>query len=602
TSYPNFNIQPVMKIIKAYSTFNLSLILFVTLLVTIFPSSKAKKTTRFKCGDVTKAINAEKLIDYDALKTCFKSIPFNATNAAQIIDSASHILSSYYVFLDQANKNPPNGFTYQPINIIGELKSLRKKKFKPDYDFKTALRTLIFKLKDGHTRFESLCYQNFNYEQNLSLYSVITTDKKKRQKQVFKDSVNPSNNDCEVTEIEGKPALQLIIEFANNSIAQSKDLGVRFNMALAPSNGLFASQFTSRIDLPENSIITYKLLCPQKKPFLLKRKWSITFDGGVEFFDNVCLNLNSEATLPNNNVASSRNKDEMSTSSDKVTKLISRKVSKLNNKQKIAHAKLIYEGYDAAFYTLDDENVGVAVITGEKENDESSLQEGFEKLRKVKKLILDFSNNDGGDITVPLIKKNFKKRNPESDSLYDPNLYLVFPSGDRFSSPDQFIGSRKTHTSNLYLNALTSDELKRIKDTPRFPWKSDDIIILTNGYCASACALITLFFSEIHKVETIAVGGLLDNKLSFSTFPGGQLTSSNIIINDAGDHAADVSFPNLLLLAVRKSVSFFKNNTEKEVLEYSYRPADHRFYYNEANAKDPSILWAEAAKILSKKS
>ncbi|CAG8807926.1 26758_t:CDS:2, partial [Racocetra persica] len=143
----------------------------------------AKKTTRFKCGDVTKAINAEKLIDYDALKTCFKSIPFNATNAAQIIDSASHILSNYYVFLDQANKNPPNGFTYQPIDIIGELKSLRKTKFKSDYDFKIALRTLIFKLKDGHTRFSSICYQNFHYEQNLSLFSVITTDKKKRQKQ-----------------------------------------------------------------------------------------------------------------------------------------------------------------------------------------------------------------------------------------------------------------------------------------------------------------------------------------------------------------------------------------------------------------------------------
>ncbi|CAG8788658.1 147_t:CDS:2, partial [Cetraspora pellucida] len=498
-----------------------------------FPSSKSQNTG-FKCDRVSKAIDAEKLIDYNALKTCFESIPFNAKNADKVFD----------------------------------------------------------------------------------------------------DTVNPSNNDCEVIEIEGKPALQAIKDFANKSISQSKDLGVRFNMALAPITGLFSQQFTSRIDMPETSSITYKLSCSKKKPFLLKRKWEITFDGGVDFFDNVCLNLNSKSTSFNDNVTSS-NKNEVSTSSDKVTKLNSRdkfEVSKLNkNKPKIAHAKLIFSS-DADFYLLnDDENIGVAVIDKVEDDVESSLQFGFEefKKRKVKKIVLDFSNNDGGsvtvplfinsilfsskqpnsyptrininDLTVPVIKSNFKTEGRDVDDFYNPNFYLTFPEGGRFNSADQFIlGSRKNRTSNLYLNALTSDELELIKDTPHFPWTSDDFIILTNGYCASACALTTLFFSEFHKVETIAVGGLLGNNLSFCTYPGGEFTSSNVILEDAGDDAADVQFPNSLFLPVRKAISFFKNGTEKEVLEYSYRPADHRFYYNETNAKDPSILWVEAAKILNK--
>ncbi|RIB29964.1 hypothetical protein C2G38_2027253 [Gigaspora rosea] len=443
---------------------------------------------------------------------------------------------------------------------------------------------------------------------------------------VFDDTVDSSNNNCEVIEIGGKPALQAIIDFANDTIQYSKDLNVRFNMALAPSQPRFLrqffQQFTLREDLPETSSIKYKLTCPKKGSVNLNRKWIITYKDGFGGFNFNCLEQNNNPTFSlNDNFASS----------DKVTKLTSRdKItnSTLNNDPKIAHAQMIDDG---SLYLLNDgSKTGVVLISVEKVRDEDSLKNDFQELKKLgaNKIILDMSNNPGGDITfslfltsllfsskqpnsfptdiiindftIPKIEKNFKESStdPEDDDFYNPNLFLSFPFGKPFNSPSEFIGTRKNRTSNLYLNTLTHDEKKLLKNVS-FPWTSDDIIIITNGFCASACALITLYLSEIHKVKTIAVGGLLDDQMSFSTYPGGQVTSPNVIADSAGDNITDVPGINPLLLTVREAYSFDENNNVKDVLEYYYKPADCRLYYDEKNVIDPSLLWLEASKILN---
>ncbi|CAG8849302.1 15082_t:CDS:2, partial [Gigaspora margarita] len=271
------------------------------------------------------------------------------------VDAVLHFLSSYYVFFDRAKEDPPSGFTYQPVDLKKELSSLRSslRETPPnsDYDFSTTLRNIIFKLKDGHTNVFNLCYQRFNYDQGLSLYSVVTTDKNKKKKQVLDDTVDSSNNNCEVIEIGGKPALQAIIDFANNTIQYSKDLDVRFNMALAPSQPRFLrqffQQFTLREDLPETSSIKYNLTCPKKGSVNFERKWIITYHDGFDGFSFNCLEQNNQTAFSLN---------DNSASSDKVTKLTSRdKItsSTLNNEPKIAHAQKLDGG---SLYLLNDES------------------------------------------------------------------------------------------------------------------------------------------------------------------------------------------------------------------------------------------------------
>ncbi|CAG8806112.1 18740_t:CDS:1, partial [Gigaspora rosea] len=201
------------------------------------------------------------------------------------------------------------------------------------------------------------------------------------------------------------------------------------------------------------------------------------------------------------------------------------------------------------------------------------------------------------NLTISKIENSFKT-NSTVDDLYNPNVYLSFPFGNHFNSSSEFIGTQKKRTSNLYFDALTSDEKELLKNVS-FPWTSDDIIIITNGFCASACALISLFLSEIHKVRTIAVGGLLNDQMSFSTYPGGQIISPDTVSSSVGDKIADVPGKNVLSFTVREAYDFDQNYTAKDVLEYSYKPADCRLYYDEKNVKDPSLLWLEASKILN---
>ncbi|CAG8661549.1 4349_t:CDS:2, partial [Dentiscutata heterogama] len=74
-------------------------------------------------------------ISYDNVKACFEGIKFDANRAKQMIDIAEAVLLNFYIFADQANEKPQNGFSFRPINLKKELHSLRNKKFNSDFEF-----------------------------------------------------------------------------------------------------------------------------------------------------------------------------------------------------------------------------------------------------------------------------------------------------------------------------------------------------------------------------------------------------------------------------------------------------------------------------------
>ncbi|RIB16540.1 hypothetical protein C2G38_2189688 [Gigaspora rosea] len=202
------------------------------------------------------------------------------------------------------------------------------------------------------------------------------------------------------------------------------------------------------------------------------------------------------------------------------------------------------------------------------------------------------------NFSIPVIKKNFDTHSDEFD-FYNPYSYLSFPSGEPFKNASEFIGPLTNLTSSLHLNPLYPDELQILNRTSPFRWTSDDIIIITNGFCVDKCALLTLFLSKFYKVKTIAVGGLLDTPMSFSTNPGGSITSTNAFAYSAGDKTPDLPEINALILTIREAYDFNNDNITTGVLEYLFKPADYRLYYNESNARDPSLLWVDAANLLN---
>jgi len=127
---------------------------------------------------------------------------------------------------------------------------------------------LVTELKDPHTLFFPICYTRFSFTQRIVLYAAASQDETNTIK-VFKDTNDSQNEDYEVESIDGVAAIDAITQFARDNVFVSKDLGVRFNMALASlalQNGTYllqprSSQFTLRIVLPEKETTTYNLKC-----------------------------------------------------------------------------------------------------------------------------------------------------------------------------------------------------------------------------------------------------------------------------------------------------------------------------------------------------
>ncbi|CAG8737235.1 4322_t:CDS:2 [Gigaspora margarita] len=243
--------------------------------------------------------------------------------------------------------------------------------------------------------------------------------------------------------------------------------------------------------------------------------------------------------------------------------------NKNNIKSNIENATLVTDG----FYMLDGENVGVAVLTDDQTI--FHLTYRLEQLNYLgaEKFILDMSNNIGGDnFTIPIIGKNFNTHAYGFD-FHNPYSYLSFPSGDPF----------KNATSSLHLeNLIPSDE----KFTSQ--WTSEDVIIITNGFCAVTCALNPYFFLNFIKLKQLPLMAFLTLRCHFPLFRVA-----------AGDKILNIPGKNELNLTIREAYDFNNDNIATGVLEYLFKYADYRLYYNESNARDPSFLWVDAANILN---
>ncbi|CAG8587341.1 22886_t:CDS:2, partial [Gigaspora rosea] len=583
------------------------------------PRSKAGDEIKDGCTRLAKRISSSP--SYDVVKACFEGIKYDPKRAKQMLDVVEGIMLNFYIFSDQAEEKPQKGFSFKPIDLKKELNLLRNKKYKSDFEFMMAIRNLIAQLKDAHTHLNIDCYNKFKFSQSLTLYSVVTSNNQQKIK-IMDDDLEPSNSNCEVLKINGQDALEAIREFANEKVSDSRDLGVRFNQALVSLTMRFGewlvaegtNQFADRNDLPETPSINYTLLCSGEQRHLV-RKWDITFSGSStdfndtnSYFDQNCLPNQSQFKKKNTSVGLIPESTFNQTSTSQ------------NNKQiTTSQVKPILDAKDAHFYLVGD--IGVAQITSISFGSKTlrEIQKGFQLLskKKAKKLVIDLSNNSGGytgaaqTISALLLPPNNISYFPNdvkitkitehligSGKSFDPSEFSSFPLGKNFSSIKNFIGKNyikrggKTSSySRKFGIKLDSDELKLIKNNKKLPWTKNNIIILTNGYCGSACAQLSQYLAEIGEYRTVTVGGFYNTSLSFASFTGGEV----YVYSSSGEKIKGIpDFPvsGELQFTALESYSIRKKN---EVLDFSYRPSKYRLYYDDKSAKDPSLLWSKAA-------
>ncbi|CAG8462596.1 24326_t:CDS:2 [Cetraspora pellucida] len=222
------------------------------------------------------------------VRSCYNSFKFDDNIRTGTIDTIKKILNGFYVFIDQVNKPPEPGFNFDSFDILKELDSLSKKEYNDDFEFTTDVINLIIKMKDPHTFYFPICYTRFTFTQQLALYSIVTDDGSQLIK-VFKDNLDSSNKNCVVDTIDGNPALDVIKQFARDNVFVSKDLGVRFNMALASLASFKgnlqlhprSSQFNIRLILPDKDSITYTLKCGSETKTVV-REWMAFINNGED--------------------------------------------------------------------------------------------------------------------------------------------------------------------------------------------------------------------------------------------------------------------------------------------------------------------------------
>ncbi|RHZ82795.1 hypothetical protein Glove_103g223 [Diversispora epigaea] len=569
---------------------------------------------------------------YDDVKNCLTSFPYDKTRAQTTIDTLKSVTKDFYVLYNQAKEQPHPGFTFDPIDLEKELDNILAFPYTTDFNFLTDIRKLYKRLHDAHTQFLASCYSQFAFSQQLTLYSVVTNGKQVIK--IFDDSVDHTNVDCEVTTINSNPAMEEIKNFANNNSFISRDLGVRFNNALTSLSfengelGLFSygSEFVYREDLPETDGIEYTLNCPNNQPKNFKREWHVDspftdgFTDSKSFFENNCLNP-SNNKIPKKTIDPKKPIPYRQHTKTSIKKLIKTDASTSTS---LSQATLVYQSSDnIQFYQSGD--IGIVVVP--EVNGDSDVTKGFQMFidKGIKQLVLDLSNNGGGliefarffnsffvsapstvfpdDMSVdsPIVKQAIDA-SVGTGGLLDPTSGLIdFKTGEPFKNAADFIGS-----NNYERGGTLSGYSEKHNFAPfitgqiKLPWDKTNTIILTNGVCGSSCALISEYLNEVGKIRTVAVGGFYEEKLSFSSFTGGNnLSSDNIFSTFLGlsiNYVPDFVYSLTVLgFTFREAYSI---NDPNVVLDFDFRPADFRLYYDEKSARDPSLLWIEAAHLL----
>ncbi|KAG0279076.1 hypothetical protein BGZ96_002074 [Linnemannia gamsii] len=133
-----------------------------------------------------------------------------------------------------------------------------------------------------------------------------------------------------------------------------------------------------------------------------------------------------------------------------------------------------------------------------------------------------------------------------------------------------------------------------------FPWtsKAENVLILTDGRCGSACGMASYLWTTVHVVSAYAIGDTHGEDLSMFSFAGAsvlQLKQLQRFYRDANMTSSLADLPYKYTITFSWLKTYGKNRTTP--LEYDaelYRP-EHRLDFTPGNARSRVVLWDEVA-------
>lgn len=189
-------------------------------------------------------------------------------------------------------------------------------------------------------------------------------------------------------------------------------------------------------------------------------------------------------------------------------------------------------------------------------------------------------------------------------------MFLTRVSTPKLTSTDNYTAISRWNLTDIYIPFEGGINVTGFSNLTR--WKSEDIVLLTDGYCASTCSIFAELMTQQGRVKTIALGGRSNaNKIQAiggvkgaNIFQWGFVQSyaqSAIYYNQtfrtsalkeySTGSAVYRSYANGL--NVRDAVRL--GDDSGIALQFKYEEADCRLYYTPEMAVSAAAIWKAAA-------
>ncbi|KAI8366987.1 hypothetical protein EDC96DRAFT_507742 [Choanephora cucurbitarum] len=607
-------------------------------------------------------IAGKRTASFHEAKACLDYFKFDETIAKQTIETVRKVTNELYVFNDVA-ASPPHveGLSMPAVNISFGLDLIAKEKWKSDREFQEAVALLLDKVQDAHLSYSPFCYRQFIFWQPIQLNALIRNKRLIANVAYVKNDVWPEAKEswvgCQVTEIDGEDAMDMIANYAVNNNGESKDVNTCFNNIMNTKSYFHgwddgADDLGYHRFLPAQEFHNYTMRCAKEgtlpvqedydEPFTVQVPWVAQVPPNFKDADNYWSNFCQSAHQRDTNMT----KRNVHYDIHELRAMYEGDVFALNSGGKEAVAMNAVSGSRGPYVefiqlTDDYEKVGVidiqsfSIASSDRQAFTDEFVQGLQDFEKkgVEKIILDLSSNGGGDACAgEFIINTFFNSTPDymSDIKYSPFLERVVKKAYETQNTkwldyhrsglkdDAWFTNTTTYTrgqSNAVKFSqpvtLSCDAWEDSITSPKYrntKWKSSDVLILSDGRCGSTCAIVASRLRLSHKVPAMGLGGIRGNRMQFASFPGGEsdrLSSFLMdleILNLQDDPDAPQPFPERADMGwtfreVYKPTDQFTGK-ETDLLEYSVINADCRIYFDDNNANDIKKLWADVAKVI----
>lgn len=210
----------------------------------------------------------------------------------------------------------------------------------------------------------------------------------------------------------------------------------------------------------------------------------------------------------------------------------------------------------------------------------------------------------GNALAEKIVQQVIAEQIGDDDSFYAPDQWAflndtVFPSNFNYISPPVpvMINGTGDTTSQRFYDTYPSSV--PIPDQP--PFNLSQVAIVTNGNCASTCALFSTLMRERHNTTIAVFGGSPGQSMEFKGMAGNQVliwTDLDSEIKTAGLKNDPLAPPDLLVSADMRHNwrTAYSYRDEDTPIAYISEPPTLRFPYTADTYNNPQNLWIFAAQ------